>query len=92
MKRVLSKMPFASDIIAPHIRLVGQQPLPEINARGGRDIEGWKAVYEAVVQPGGGGEASANRRLGERDGWTPWRRCSLDCGHVRVVLPVLIAG
>lgn len=53
VRHILGRMPFASTIIAPHVRLVGQQPLPPVNSRGGRDVEGWKAVYEAVVQPGG---------------------------------------
>lgn len=61
VKLILSRMPFASTIIAPHVRLVGQQPLPEINARGGRDVEGWTAIYEAVVQPGKLAEAKARQ-------------------------------
>lgn len=43
-------MPFAGAIFEPHCRAVEAEPLPPLNARGGRDAEGWTAVYEAIVQ------------------------------------------
>lgn len=50
IQRRLRRMPFAGEIIAPHVRAVEQDPLPPINEKGFRDCEGWVAVYEAVVQ------------------------------------------
>lgn len=51
VRRILLRMPFAGEMFAPHIRAIEAEPLPPINARGGRDVEGWTAVYEAIVQP-----------------------------------------
>jgi len=52
VQRRLARMPFAGSIFAPHVKAVEYDPLPPINARGGRDVEGWTAVYEAVIQEG----------------------------------------
>lgn len=50
VQRRLRRMPFAGEIMAPHVRAIEQDPLPPINEKGFRDCEGWVAVYEAVVQ------------------------------------------
>ncbi|EJT52456.1 hypothetical protein A1Q2_00566 [Trichosporon asahii var. asahii CBS 8904] len=50
VQRRLRRMPFAGEIMAPHVRAVEQDPLPPINEKGFRECEGWVAVYEAVVQ------------------------------------------
>jgi hypothetical protein len=52
VRRRLLRMPFAGAAFAPYFSAVEADPLPPINARGGRDVEGWTAVYEAVVQDG----------------------------------------
>lgn len=52
LRYFLRAMPFAGDTFAPHCRAVAYEPLPPVNARGGRDCEGWTCVYEAVVQDG----------------------------------------
>lgn len=50
VQRRLRRMPFAGEIMAPHVRAIEQDPLPPINEKGFRECEGWVAVYEAVVQ------------------------------------------
>ncbi|BEI80784.1 hypothetical protein CcaverHIS002_0113130 [Cutaneotrichosporon cavernicola] len=50
-RKILLRMPFAGDMFAPHVRAIEAEPIPPINSRGGRDVEGWTAVYEAIVQP-----------------------------------------
>lgn len=50
LRYFLRAMPFAGDTFAPHCRAVAYEALPPVNARGGRDCEGWTCVYEAVVQ------------------------------------------
>lgn len=52
LQRTLASMPFAGGTFAPFVTALEAEPLPPINAKGGRDAEGWTAVYEAVVQPG----------------------------------------
>lgn len=51
VRKILLRMPFAGEQFAPYVRAIEAEPLPPINARGGRDVEGWTAVYEAIVQP-----------------------------------------
>jgi hypothetical protein len=59
LKRWLRRMPFAGDTFASSCRAIEAEPLPPVNAKGGRDAEGWTAVYEVTVKPewlnGGGG-------------------------------------
>lgn len=52
VQRHLARMPFVGAQFAPHFRAVSAMPMPPLNERGGRDAEGWTAVYEAIVQPG----------------------------------------
>jgi hypothetical protein len=51
VRKILRRMPFAGDMFAPYVRAVEAEPIPPVNSRGGRDVEGWTAVYEAIVQP-----------------------------------------
>ncbi|RSH80403.1 uncharacterized protein EHS24_008980 [Apiotrichum porosum] len=51
VQRHLARMPFVGAQFAPHFRAVSAMPMPPLNQRGGRDAEGWTAVYEAIVQP-----------------------------------------
>lgn len=37
--------------VATSIRPVAFDPLPPINSRGGRDVNGWRTIYEGVVEP-----------------------------------------
>ncbi|KAL1412255.1 hypothetical protein Q8F55_003266 [Vanrija albida] len=59
LRKIMNRMPFAGGIFAPHFRAVEAEEIPAVNAKGGRDTDGWTAVYEAIVQPdwinGGGG-------------------------------------
>lgn len=50
--------------MAEHIRLVECHELPPVNKRGGRDVEGWEAVFEADVQK------SEKLQLQLTPGWT----------------------
>jgi hypothetical protein len=52
VQRRISRMPFVGKMMGPHFKAVEADPMPPINARGGRDVEGWTAIYEATVQPG----------------------------------------
>ncbi|KLT45737.1 hypothetical protein CC85DRAFT_282368 [Cutaneotrichosporon oleaginosum] len=51
LARWLRRMPFAGDTFASSCRAIEAEPLPPINAKGGRDAEGWTAVYEVTVKP-----------------------------------------
>lgn len=51
VRKIMGNMPFAGDTFAPHFRAVEAQEMPSVNAKGGRDTDGWTAVYEAIVQP-----------------------------------------
>lgn len=47
----LAAMPYCPNM-HEHIRLTQCSEMPPVNAKGGRDVEGWEAVFEADVQPG----------------------------------------
>ena len=93
VQRRLRRMPFAGEIMAPHVRAIEQDPLPPINEKGFRECEGWVAVYEAVVQESkyrrgrrriDQDRDGADIRLGQRHGRTA-RRCGcLARRHVRL--------
>lgn len=68
VQRRLRRMPFAGEIMAPHVRAVEQDPLPPINEKGFRECEGWVAVYEAVVQESKSLEACGAPWQSERRG------------------------
>lgn len=51
LARWLRRMPFAGDTFASSCLALEAEPLPPINAKGGRDAEGWTAVYEVTVKP-----------------------------------------
>ncbi|BEJ18244.1 hypothetical protein CspHIS471_0705210 [Cutaneotrichosporon sp. HIS471] len=88
LKRWLRRMPFAGETFASSCRAIEAEPLPPINTRGGRDAEGWTAVYEVTVKPewvnGGGGLHGAagawivdmftNTTINRlaTDTWNPW--------------------
>lgn len=82
VQRRLRRMPFAGEMMAPHVRAVEADPLPPVNARGGRDVEGWTAVYEATVQDGedsGTLRGVADDRLDQRHGRAAWCRVVFPC-------------
>lgn len=58
LHRWLRRMPFAGETFATGCRALEAEPLPPVNAKGGREAEGWTAVYEVTVKAGElGGEA-----------------------------------
>lgn len=75
LNRWLYRMPFAGDTFATGCRAVEAEPLPPVNERGGRDAEGWTAVYEATVKEGEcvGGEGSGRAVVGR--GCVGWGGC-----------------
>lgn len=85
LQRRLARMPFAGDTFAPFVKAVEFDPLPPINAKGGRDCEGWVAVYEGTVQQSRfwyhvGSDYSLGERY--RGGRAPWSSCELAGRHV----------
>lgn len=50
-KRLVQHAPFGAGL-ALNIAPYATDPIPPLNLRGGRNAEGWRAVYEGVVQPG----------------------------------------
>ncbi|RSH88539.1 uncharacterized protein EHS24_001084 [Apiotrichum porosum] len=49
-KRLVQHAPFGAGL-ALNIAPYATDPIPPLNLRGGRNAEGWRAVYEGVVQP-----------------------------------------
>lgn len=78
----LAAMPHCGEM-SKHVRLVECSEMPEINQRGGRDVEGWECVFEADVQHGKCEVTLwAKNRMAQRRWWST--RCSsrLACRHV----------
>lgn len=64
LHRWLRRMPFAGETFASSCKALEAEPLPPINAKGGREAEGWTAVYEVTVKDGEYGGVGASRAGG----------------------------
>lgn len=83
LRYFLGAMPFAGDTFAPHCKAVAYEPLPPVNARGGRDCEGWTCVYEAVVQDSEYRAPWWETVQRESVQWKVWEVCGVMAAAVR---------